>query len=197
LVVMVKTCPHSHAKVSTSAFWFSQCGSRPTRRMVRLHPGQSGLLLERAVRSGASGINPKRLSEKHRSRKLRQLKIQIRTRASELGQYPMTILRRRATSYSAMRASSASRESFQSGSDRPTSRAARAIGSRARTRLPRRSGVRLRKKDWAGDTIADVHFAPLAVTRWRRPRFARKGVPPRRPERESICHRAPFARCAH
>jgi hypothetical protein len=27
--------------------------------------------------------------------------------------------------------------------------------------------------------------------------LARKGVAPRRPERESICHRAPFARWAH
>ena len=36
----------------------------------------------------------------------------------------------------------------------------------------------------------------VPVTSVRRPRFARKGVAPRRPERESICHRAPFARCA-
>jgi hypothetical protein len=139
---MVKTCPHSHSKVSTSAFWFSQCGSRPTRRMVRLHPGQSGLLLERAVRSGASGINPKRLSEKHRSRKLGQLKIQIRTRASELGHCPMTILRRRATSYSAMRANSALKASSQSGSAPPTSPVAHVTGSRARTRQRQRSNAK-------------------------------------------------------
>jgi hypothetical protein len=86
LVVTVKTCPHSHSNVSTSAFGFSECGSRPTRRMVRLHPGQSGSLLERAVRSGESGINAKRLREKDRSRKLGQFKIQIRT--GELGHYP-------------------------------------------------------------------------------------------------------------
>lgn len=87
MVVTVETCPHSHSKVSTSAFGFSECGSRPTRRMVRLHPGQSGSRLERAAWSGVSGIIPKRLREKGGSRKLGQFKIQIRTRASKSRHY--------------------------------------------------------------------------------------------------------------
>jgi hypothetical protein len=87
LVVTVETCPQSHSKVSTSAFGFSECGSRPTRRMVRLHPGQSGSRLERAAWSGVSGIIPKRLREKGGSRKLGQFKIQIRTRASKSRHY--------------------------------------------------------------------------------------------------------------
>lgn len=40
--MVVRTCPHSHSKVSTSARVMSFSRSRPTSRMVRLHPGHGG-----------------------------------------------------------------------------------------------------------------------------------------------------------
>jgi len=50
-------CPHSHSKVSSSAFGASECDSLPTRRIVRLHPGQTGSVVKG---TGTSGIEEKR-----------------------------------------------------------------------------------------------------------------------------------------
>ena len=58
--MVVRTCPHSHSKVSTSARVMSFSRSRPTSRMVRLHPGHGGGA-DRARRCCCSGCRVNRI----------------------------------------------------------------------------------------------------------------------------------------